>query len=132
MPTVIRILLLCGSPEIVLALTIAGDLCFNPLKDRLVNHDGEKVKLSEPQGDELPSAGFVAGNQGYQAPGGEKNEIRVAPDSQRLQLLTPFPAWDGNDFLTCRCLSKHRVSVRQTIFRWRVPGFGSGGSGEYT
>ncbi|WP_196036226.1 aconitate hydratase [Bacteroides fragilis] len=95
-----------ASPEIVLALTIAGDLCFNPLKDRLVNHDGEKVKLSEPQGDELPSAGFVAGNQGYQAPGGKKNEIRVAPDSQRLQLLTPFPAWDGNDFLNMPLLIK--------------------------
>lgn len=95
-----------ASPEIVLALTIAGDLCFNPLKDRLVNHDGEKVKLSEPQGDELPSAGFVAGNQGYQASGGEKNEIRVAPDSQRLQLLTPFPAWDGNDFLNMPLLIK--------------------------
>ena len=95
-----------ASPEIVLALTIAGDLCFNPLKARLVNHDGEKVKLSEPQGDELPSAGFVAGNQGYQAPGGEKNEIRVAPDSQRLQLLTPFPAWDGNDFLNMPLLIK--------------------------
>lgn len=95
-----------ASPEIVLALTIAGDLCFNPLKDRLVNHDGEKVKLSEPTGDELPSAGFVAGNQGYQAPTGEKAEIKVAPDSQRLQLLTPFPAWNGNDFLNMPLLIK--------------------------
>lgn len=95
-----------ASPEIVLALTIAGDLCFNPLKDRLVNHDGEKVKLSEPTGDELPSAGFVAGNQGYRAPTGEKAEIKVAPDSQRLQLLTPFPAWDGNDFLNMPLLIK--------------------------
>lgn len=95
-----------ASPEIVLALTIAGDLCFNPLKDRLVNHDGEKVKLSEPTGDELPSAGFVAGNQGYRAPTGEKAEIMVAPDSQRLQLLTPFPAWDGNDFLNMPLLIK--------------------------
>lgn len=95
-----------ASPEIVLALTIAGDLCFNPLKDRLVNHDGEKVKLSEPTGDELPSAGFVTGNQGYQAPTGEKAEIKVAPDSQRLQLLTPFPAWDGNDFLNMPLLIK--------------------------
>lgn len=95
-----------ASPEIVLALTIAGDLCFNPLKDRLVNHDGEKVKLSEPTGDELPSAGFVTGNQGYQAPTGEKAEIKVAPDSERLQLLTPFPAWDGNDFLNMPLLIK--------------------------
>ena len=115
-----------ASPEIVLALTIAGDLCFNPLKDRLVNHDGEKVKLSEPQGDELPSAGFVAGNQGYQAPGGEKNEIRVAPDSQRLQLLTPFPAWDGNDFLNMpllikaqgKCTSDH-ISMAGPWLRFR-------------
>lgn len=95
-----------ASPEIVLALTIAGDLCFNPLKDRLINHDGEKVKLNEPQGEELPSAGFVAGNQGYMAPTGAQDEIIVATDSQRLQLLAPFPAWDGNDFLNMPLLIK--------------------------
>lgn len=64
------------------------------------------MKLSEPTGDELPSAGFVTGNQGYQAPTGEKAEIKVAPDSQRSQLLTPFPAWDGNDFLNMPLLIK--------------------------
>lgn len=95
-----------ASPEIVLALTIAGDLCFNPLKDRLINHDGEKVKLNEPQGEELPSAGFVAGNQGYMAPTGAQDEIIVATDSQRLQLLAPFPTWDGNDFLNMPLLIK--------------------------
>ena len=66
-----------------MALTIAGDLCFNPLKDRLVNHNGEKVKLSEPVGDELPLKGFEQGNEGYIAPHGAKTEIRVKPDSQR-------------------------------------------------
>lgn len=95
-----------ASPEIVLALTIAGDLCFNPLKDRLINHNGEKVKLSEPEGDELPAAGFVAGNAGYLAPEGGKIEVKVDPHSQRLQLLQPFPAWDGKDFLDMPLLIK--------------------------
>ena len=54
-----------ASPELVLALTIAGDLCFNPLKDALINQDGEKVKLRVPEGDELPSSGFTQGNPGY-------------------------------------------------------------------
>ena len=57
-----------ASPELTMALTIAGDLCFNPLKDRLVNHDGEKVKLSEPVGDELPLNGFAQGNDGCVSP----------------------------------------------------------------
>lgn len=95
-----------ASPEIVLALTIAGDLCFNPLKDRLINHDGEKVKLSEPEGDELPAAGFVGGKAGYRAPEGGKTEVKIDPQSQRLQLLQPFPAWDGKDFLDMPLLIK--------------------------
>lgn len=61
-----------ASPELTMALTIAGDLCFNPLKDRLMNHDGEKVKLAEPVGDELPLRGFTSGNEGYITPGGTK------------------------------------------------------------
>lgn len=95
-----------ASPELTMALTIAGDLCFNPLKDRLVNHDGERVKLSEPVGDELPQKGFTPGNEGYIAPSGAKTEIKVKPDSQRLQLLTPFPAWDGTDLLNMPLLIK--------------------------
>lgn len=95
-----------ASPELTMALTIAGDLCFNPLKDRLVNHDGERVKLSEPVGDELPQRGFTPGNEGYIAPSGAKTEIKVKPDSQRLQLLTPFPAWDGTDLLNMPLLIK--------------------------
>lgn len=95
-----------ASPELVLALTIAGDLCFNPLKDTLINQEGEKVKLSVPEGDELPSAGFTQGNPGYLAPAGAQVEIKVNPDSQRLQLLAPFPAWDGKDFTDMPLLIK--------------------------
>ena len=95
-----------ASPELTMALTIAGDLCFNPLKDRLMNHDGEKVKLTEPVGDELPLRGFASGDEGYIAPGGAKTAINVNPESQRLQLLTPFPAWDGQDILNMPLLIK--------------------------
>lgn len=95
-----------ASPEITMALTIAGDLCFNPLKDRLMNGMGEKVKLTEPVGDELPSEGFVSGNEGYIIPEGKAVEIRVDPDSQRLQLLKPFPAWEGTDLLDMPLLIK--------------------------
>lgn len=95
-----------ASPELAMALTIAGDLCFNPLKDRLMNHDGEKVKLTEPVGDELPLRGFASGDEGYIAPGGAKTAINVNPESQRLQLLTPFPAWDGQDILNMPLLMK--------------------------
>lgn len=95
-----------ASPELTMALTIAGDLCFNPLKDRLVNHDGEKVKLSEPEGDELPARGFAQGNDGYLAPAGAHTAIQINPSSQRLQRLLPFPAWDGNDFIDLPLLIK--------------------------
>ena len=115
-----------ASPELTMALTIAGDLCFNPLKDRLVNHNGEKVKLSEPVGDELPLKGFEQGNEGYIAPHGAKTEIRVKPDSQRLQLLTPFPAWDGQDLLNMPLLIKAQENVLPTISLWQVHGSASG------
>ncbi len=95
-----------ASPEIVMALTIAGDLCFNPLKDRLLTHDGEKVKLTEPVGDELPVHGFTSASDGYLAPVGSQVEIKVDPHSTRLQLLAPFPAWDGNDLLNMPLLIK--------------------------
>ncbi len=97
-----------ASPELTMALTIAGDLCFNPLKDRLMNQNGEKVKLAEPVGEELPLNGFAQGNEGYIAPHGTKTEIRVNPSSQRLQLLTPFPAWEGRDLLNIPLLIKAR------------------------
>ena len=95
-----------ASPEITMALTIAGDLCFNPLKDRLMNGMGEKVKLSEPVGDELPGGGFVAGNEGFLAPGGSEVQITINPDSQRLQRLEPFAPWEGTDLLDMPLLIK--------------------------
>ncbi len=95
-----------ASPELTMALTIAGDLCFNPLKDTLTNSRGEQVMLSEPVGEELPPQGFAAGDEGYIAPASSKKDITVDPHSQRLQLLTPFPAWDGTDLLNMPLLIK--------------------------
>jgi aconitate hydratase len=81
-----------ASPEIVTALTIAGDLTFNPLTDTLLNEDGVAVKLDPPSGDELPTNGFAVEDAGYVAPADNGNEvtISVSPASERLQLLSPF------------------------------------------
>ncbi len=81
-----------GSPEMVTALAIAGDLSFNPLTDTLINENGEEVKLDEPSGDELPSKGFYAEDPGYQAPAADGSNVVVAVSetSERLQLLAPF------------------------------------------
>ena len=88
-----------ASPEIVVALTLAGRLSFNPLTDTLTDDQGEKYKLKPPAGQELPRDGFVPGLAGYQAPADDPDRVRVAiaPDSQRLQELAPFPAWEGQD-----------------------------------
>lgn len=89
------------SPEIVAALSIAGDLCFNPMTDTLVNSEGEKVKLEEPKGYELPPLGYELKESGFLAPiaDGSDIEISIAKDSQRLQELAPFAAWDGKDII---------------------------------
>jgi len=97
-----------ASPEIVTAYAIAGDLCFNPLTDYLVNEAGEKVKLDEPIGIELPVAGFDVKDAGYLAPPADGSEITISvkPDSERLQLLEPFGAWQGADLLALPVLIK--------------------------
>ncbi len=89
-----------ASPEVVTAFAIAGTLNFNPMTDYLTNKKGEKVKLEEPKGIDLPPLGFAVDDNGYQEPAtdGSKVEVLVAPDSNRLQLLKPFSAWDGNDY----------------------------------
>ena len=89
-----------ASPEIVTALTLAGDLCFNPLKDVLVNEEGKNVRLDPPCGEELPQKGFVTGNNGFQAPAedGKDIEVIISEQSNRIQRLKPFAPWDGNDF----------------------------------
>lgn len=97
-----------ASPEIVTALTIAGNLTFNPLKDTLETLDGKKFRFRDPEGIELPEKGFSVKDNGYVAPAedGSHIVIHVRPDSERLQLLEPFPAWDGNDLIDLRLLIK--------------------------
>ncbi|MCD8555678.1 MAG: aconitate hydratase [Bacteroides graminisolvens] len=95
-----------ASPELTMALTIAGDLGFNPLTDTLVNEKGEAVKLTEPKGDELPLQGFAPGESGYLAPKGGHVQVAISPDSQRLQRLEPFSAWNGEDALSMKLLIK--------------------------
>ena len=97
-----------ASPEIVTAMTIAGDLTFNPLKDTLTNEKGEQVKLQEPVGIELPAGGFAVEDNGFQAPAADGSgiKIHVAPDSKRLQLLEPFAPWEGVDLEGLKLLIK--------------------------
>lgn len=97
-----------ASPELVTALTIAGDLTFNPITDSLTNLIGEKVKLNPPSGFELPVKGFHVEDAGYQIPAsdGSKIEVVVKPDSQRLQILTPFEPWNGGDYMNLMLLIK--------------------------
>src|SRR3982751_2953402 len=97
-----------ASPEIVTAYAIAGRLSFNPLKDKLMNEDGEEAMLDEPTGYELPPKGFSVDDPGYQAPAenGTSVSVVVKSDSQRLQLLSPFPAWEGTDLKGLKLLIK--------------------------
>lgn len=96
------------SPEMVAAIAISGDLGFNPLTDTLTNSKGEQVKLDAPVGDELPKKGFAVEDAGYQAPAedGSGVEVIVKPDSDRLQLLDPFAAWEGTDLKGLKLLIK--------------------------
>ena len=94
-----------GSPEIVMALGLAGRLDFNPLTDKLSTKSGP-IQLEAPEAPELPSEGFSFGFEGYQEPRGRDVEVQVSPYSERLQLLTPFDAWDGNDFEDLVVLAK--------------------------
>ena len=97
-----------ASPELVTALAIAGDLTFNPLKDKLTNEKGELVMLDPPSGDELPSNGFAVEDAGYQAPAADGSGVQVIvdPNSKRLQLLNAFPAWDGENIAGAKLLIK--------------------------
>jgi aconitate hydratase len=97
-----------ASPEIVTAFAIAGDLTFNPLTDTLTNEAGEKVKLDEPQGIELPVNGFAVEDAGYQAPAEDPSSVQVIvnPTSDRLQLLDPFAPWEGHDLTGLKLLIK--------------------------
>lgn len=95
-----------ASPELTLALTIAGDLCFNPLTDTLKTEDGREVKLKEPKGTDFPPQGFAVKDNGYLAPTGKHVKVVISPDSSRLQELHPFAPWDGKDLLQMPLLLK--------------------------
>ena len=97
-----------ASPEIVTALAIAGDITFNPITDKLMNEEGVEVMLDEPTGIELPEMGFAVEDAGYVAPAedGSGVEVVIAPDSNRLQKLEPFKAWEGTDLTGLRLLIK--------------------------
>ena len=97
-----------ASPEMVTAIAIAGRLDFNPITDTLINEDGEEVKLNPPYGDELPELGFITDEDGFKAPlaDGSDIEVIVNPESKRLQLLTPFEAWQSQNLEGMRLLIK--------------------------
>ena len=95
-----------ASPELTLALTIAGDLCFNPLTDTLKTADGREVKLKEPEGTDFPPKGFEVKDNGYVAPTGKDAEVVINPGSNRLQVLKPFAAWDGKELIEMPLLLK--------------------------
>jgi aconitate hydratase len=97
-----------ASPEIVTAIAISGKLTFNPVTDTLINSEGKEVMLAEPSGFDLPPSGFGNIETGYQKPNHENNghEIKIAKDSERLQLLAPFNGWNGNDLTNLPLLIK--------------------------
>merc|ERR1719281_1076693 len=96
------------SPEMTVALTLAGSLDFNPTSDSLKCPDGSELKLAEPYGDGLPVRGFDPGEDTYQAPpeDGSSVVVDVSPSSDRLQLLSPFDKWIGTDLTDMRILIK--------------------------
>ncbi len=97
-----------ASPEMVAAVAISGRLDFDPLHDTLINSDGEEVRLDPPTGHELPPQGFDAEDNGYLAPpeDGSGINVNVREDSERLQLLTPFAPWDGENLTGAKLLIK--------------------------
>jgi len=96
------------SPETVVALALAGTLDFDPISGTLTNDAGDAVSLPEPVGQELPDAGFTPGDNTFVAPPDDRSgiEVKVAPTSDRLQLLEPFAAWDGEDYVDLPILLK--------------------------
>ncbi len=95
-----------ASPEIVMALGISGKIDFDPQKDELKASDGSSFSLTLPEAPELPNQGFVGDPEAYQSPKGADIEVKVAPTSERLQILTPFTPWDGKDFEDLVVLAK--------------------------
>lgn len=96
-----------GSPELTMALAIAGRLDFNPVTDTLTNIEGQQVMLDEPQGYDFPPKGFEVKEKGFIAPGNDSSiQVAINPESNRLQRLQPFEAWDGKDYTNMPLLIK--------------------------
>jgi len=97
-----------GSPEIVTALALAGKLSFNPMTDTIATPSGGQVKLKEPVAKELPELGFICEKDGFAPPAedGDKVQVIVKDDSERLQLLAPFAPWNGKDYNNLPILMK--------------------------
>lgn len=95
-----------ASPEMVMAMAINGDLTFNPLEGTVRTAKGTNMKLAAPVGQERPAKGFVSDIKGCVIPDFEKIEIKVSPTAERIRLLEPFPAWDGQDFTALPLLIK--------------------------
>jgi aconitate hydratase len=95
------------SPDVVTALAFAGTLDFNPLTDTITAPNGERVRFTPPEGDELPRDGF-ARTEGYEEPAADADavQIEIPSNSERLQLLGPFVAWDGKDYVDLPILVK--------------------------
>jgi aconitate hydratase len=89
-----------ASPEVVTAYALSGDLGFDPVNQKLKSADGKEFKLEPPVGEELPAKGFAKGEEGFVAPAekGDQLAVDIPSTSERLQLLKPFPRWDGKDF----------------------------------
>jgi aconitate hydratase len=96
------------SPEMVAAIALAGKLYFNPVDDSLINEAGEHVMLAEPKGMELPPQGFDVEDAGYVEPASDGSSVvvEVKSDSNRLQLLSPFAPWDGQNITGMKLLIK--------------------------
>jgi aconitate hydratase len=97
-----------ASPEIVTAMSIAGDLCFNPVSDALENDNGKQVRLDGPSGIDFPVQGYAVEDNGYQPPAenGDDIEVVISSESERLQLLVPFEPWDGKNMTGLSLLIK--------------------------
>ncbi|HIE66006.1 MAG: aconitate hydratase [Nitrospira sp.] len=97
-----------SSPEIVTAMAFSGDLHFNPLTDTLRTSDGTEIRFEPPHGEELPPSGFANAEGGYIAPvdNGDEVKVEISASSKRLQLLKPFPKWDGQDLSRLSLLLK--------------------------
>jgi aconitate hydratase len=100
-----------ASPEIVVAFALAGRLSFDPLRDEIEAEDGTSFRLKPPaEAPDVPPEGFVHSDEGYLAPPADRGsvQVEVSPESERLQLLAPFAAWDGRDFDRLPLLLKAR------------------------